>query len=56
MTKSTQKANTGAAPASAVPLIVIGYDEDQKPRGAQFTASNPNLVKKAMSIGVQIWL
>jgi hypothetical protein len=50
MTKTSPKANAGAAAASAVPLIVIGYDEDQKPRGAQFTASNANLVKKAAEL------
>ena len=50
MTKTSPKTNAGAAAASAVPLIVIGYDEDQKPRGAQFTASNPNLVKKAAEL------
>jgi hypothetical protein len=50
MTKTSPKAKTNEAPASAVPLIVIGYDEDQKPRGAQFAASNPNLVKKAAEL------
>ena len=39
MTKTSPKANAAAAAASAVPLIVIGYDEDQKPRGAQFANS-----------------
>ena len=50
MTKTSPKANAAAAAASAVPLIVIGYDEDRKPRGAQFTAANPNLVKKAAEL------
>ena len=50
MTKTSPKANASAAAAGPAPLIVLGYDEEQKPRGAQFIASNPNLVKKAAEL------
>ena len=35
------------APASSVPLIVLGYDDQQKPRGARFVDAKPDLVTKA---------
>ena len=44
MTKTNAKANTAAASA---PLIVLGYDEQQKPRGAQFAGADADLVAKA---------
>ena len=34
-------------PSNARPLIVMGYDENQKPRGARFTDAAANLVTKA---------
>jgi hypothetical protein len=43
MTKSSAAATTAAAP----PLIVLGFDEQQKPRGAKFVAAKPDLVAKA---------
>jgi hypothetical protein len=56
-TKSTVKAaaakasvtKSSAVPAIAAspPLIVLGYDDDQKPRGARFDHDKPNLVTKA---------
>jgi len=48
MTKPTTKPNAAAkeSPASA-PLIVLGYDENQKPRAARFPAADAELVAKA---------
>ena len=55
-TKSTIKATaakasvrkSSIAPATASPLlIVLGFDEQQKPRGARFINTNPGLVTKA---------
>ena len=55
-TKSTVKATaakasvrkSSIAPATASPLlIVLGFDEQQKPRGARFINTNPGLVTKA---------
>ena len=43
ITKSSAAAGTAASP----PLIVLGYDDDQKPRGARFDHDKPNLVTKA---------
>ena len=40
------KTKTSAEPAAPV-LIVFGYDEQQKPCGAQFVGENPELVAKA---------
>jgi hypothetical protein len=40
MTKTTTTANTKV-------LIVLGYDDHQKPRGAKFEGADPNLVAKA---------
>jgi hypothetical protein len=38
MTKTTTKANAAAKqPAASAPLIVLGYDENQKPRAARFS-------------------
>ena len=37
MTKTTTKATAGAKqPTPSAPLIVLGYDESQKPRAARF--------------------
>ena len=51
MTKTTTKPNA-AAPQSApsAPLMVLGYDEDQKPRGARFQGADSNLVAKAAQL------
>jgi hypothetical protein len=53
--KSTVKATaakgpvkrSSTAPAPATPLIVLGFDEEQKPRGARFVDAKPDLVTKA---------
>jgi hypothetical protein len=44
MTKTTAKANNAAR---SVPLIVLGYDEKQKPVGAQFAGADAAQVTKA---------
>jgi hypothetical protein len=43
VTKSSPAAGTAASP----PLIVLGFDEQQKPRGARFVDAKPDLVTKA---------
>ena len=51
MTKTTIKANaTAKQSASSVPLIVLGYDENQKPRAARFPATEAELVAKAAQL------
>jgi hypothetical protein len=48
MTKSTAKGKAAAKQsAPAAPLIVLGYDEHHKPQGAQFPATDADLVAKA---------
>ena len=48
MTKTTTKATAAAKPsAPSAPLIVLGYDENQKPRAARYTATEAELVTKA---------
>ncbi len=51
MTKTTTKANA-ATPQSttSAPLMVLGYDEDQKPRGARFQGADSNLVAKTAQL------
>ena len=55
-TKSTVKAaaakasvtkSSNARPAASSPLIVLGFDDQQKPRGARFVDAKPDLVTKA---------
>jgi len=36
--------------ASAAPLIVLGYDENHKPRAARFPAKDADLVTKAAQL------
>src|SRR6476620_3669477 len=45
MTKTTTKAN--AAAKESARLIVLGYDENHKPRAARFPAKDADLVTKA---------
>ena len=48
MTKTTPRAKADTKqPAPADPLIVLGYDENDKPRAARFLASDAELVTKA---------
>jgi hypothetical protein len=63
--KSTVKATavkgsvrkSSIAPAtSASPLIVLGFDEQQKPRGAKFVDAKPDLVTKAADVmGLKVY-
>ena len=51
MTKTTTKAKAAAKEsASAAPLIVLGYDENHKPRAARFPAKDADLVTKAAQL------
>ena len=43
---SVRRSSTAPATASP-PLIVLGFDEQQKPRGARFVDAKPDLVTKA---------
>jgi hypothetical protein len=47
MTKTTTKATAAAKESASAPLIVLGYDENHKPRAARFPAKDANLVTKA---------
>src|ERR1700730_13002550 len=58
-TKSTVKAvaakasvtkSSNARPATTPPLIVLGFDEQQKPRGARFVDAKPDLVTKVADL------
>ena len=58
-TKSTVKAvaakasvtkSSNARPATTPPLIVLGFDDQQKPRGARFVDGKPDLVTKAADL------
>ena len=58
-TKSTVKAaaakasitkSSNARPAASPTLIVLGFDEQQKPRGARFVDAKPDLVTKAADL------
>jgi hypothetical protein len=44
---SLKKSSTAPATTATPPLIVLGYDDDQKPRGARFDQDKPDLVTKA---------
>ena len=46
VTKSSAVAATAASPA----LIVLGFDDQQKPRGARFVDAKPDLVTKAADL------
>ena len=51
MTKTTTKAKAAAKePTPAAPLIVLGYDENHKPRAARFPATDAELVAKAAQL------
>lgn len=55
MTKTATSAADQKA-ASTVPLIVLGYDEHQKPRGARFTGADAHLVAKAAeAMGLNVY-
>jgi hypothetical protein len=46
----TKAATKSADAADTKVLIVLGYDEDQKPRAARFPAADTNLVAKAAQL------
>jgi hypothetical protein len=48
MTKPTKGNGNGDKSSSA--LFVLGYDDQQKPRGARFVDANPSLVAKAAQL------
>jgi hypothetical protein len=51
MTKTTTKAKASAKEsAPSAPLIVLGYDENQKPRAARFPTTDAELVTKAAQL------
>src|SRR5689334_7096045 len=51
MTKMTTKAKAGTKESPpAAPLIVLGYDENYKPRAARFPAADAELVTKAAQL------
>jgi hypothetical protein len=57
-TAKTSVAKRSAAPADngAGRLIVLGYDDQQKPRGARFDHDKPNLVTKAAeAMGLKVY-
>src|SRR5271166_3234448 len=51
-TAKTSVTKRSAAPANngAATLIVLGYDDQQKPRGARFDHDKPDLVTKAANL------
>jgi secreted protein with Ig-like and vWFA domain len=44
---AVKKSSTAPATTATPPLIVLGFDEQQKPRGARFVDARPELVTKA---------
>ena len=47
---AVKKSSTAPATTATPPLIVLGYDEQQKPRGARFVDAKPDLVTKAADL------
>jgi hypothetical protein len=47
---ASPKASTTPAKESAAVLVVMGYDERNKPCGARFTGADPNLIAKAAKL------
>ena len=53
---AVKKSSTAPATTATPPLIVLGYDDDQKPRGARFDHDKPDLVTKAAElIGLKVY-
>jgi len=47
---------TKPAAKSSVVLIVLGFDDAQKPRGARFVGADPDLVRKAAAaLGLEVY-
>ena len=54
--RSITKSSAVPATAATPPLIVLGYDDEQKPRGARFDHDKPDLVTKAAElIGLKVY-
>src|ERR1700738_4165540 len=52
----TSVTKSSAATPAPPPLIVLGYDDEQKPRGARFDHDKPDLVTKAAElIGLKVY-
>jgi hypothetical protein len=47
---SVKKSSTAPASTATPPLIVLGFDEQQKPRGARFVDAKPDLVTMAADL------
>src|ERR1700730_5742193 len=47
---SVKKSSTAPATTATPPLIVLGFDDQQKPRGARFVDAKPDLVTKAADL------
>src|ERR1700738_1782118 len=47
---AAEAAATKSSPAPTAALIVLGYDDQQKPRGARFDHDKPDLVTKAAGL------
>jgi hypothetical protein len=45
-----KKSSTAPTAVSPAPLIVLGFDDQQKPRGAKFVDAKPDLVTKAAEL------
>jgi hypothetical protein len=48
--QSVTKSSAAPATAASPPLIVLGFDEQQKPRGARFVDAKPDLVTKVADL------
>jgi hypothetical protein len=54
--RSVTKSSAAAATAASPTLIVLGFDDQQKPRGARFDHDKPDLVTKAAElIGLKVY-
>jgi hypothetical protein len=54
--KTTLTKSSATAPTIIRPLIVLGFDEQQKPRGAKFVDAKPDLVTKAADLmGLKVY-
>jgi hypothetical protein len=54
--QSVTKSSAVRATAASPPLIVLGFDDQQKPRGARFVDAKPDLVTKAAEMmGLKVY-
>ena len=54
--RSVTKSSAAAATTANPSLIVLGFDEQQKPRGARFIDTKPDLVTKAADLmGLKVY-